>query len=88
VASKVSIGGATWDVWASSSASPRVVTYRANPALNSTPGNFNIKPFVNDASSVRQMLQTGWWLSSIQAGFEIWSGGTNARVSSFTAGVN
>jgi Glycosyl hydrolase family 12/Cellulose binding domain len=88
VASRVSIGGATWDVWASSSASPPVVSYRANPAVNSTPANFNVKPFVDDAIDVRHLLQAGWWLSSIQAGFEIWSGGTNARVNSFTGAAN
>jgi hypothetical protein len=33
-------------------------------------------------------LSSAWFLTSVQAGFELWQGGTNAAVTSFTAGVN
>jgi hypothetical protein len=80
------IGGLTYEVW-NGSASPNVISYRRSPTATSTPANFDIKLFMNDAVS-RGVLQSSWWLSSIQAGFEIWGGGVNATVNGFTAAVN
>lgn len=60
------------------------VAYRAH-GLRSV--NLDVKHFIND-SIQRGYAQSGWYLTSIQAGFEIWQGGTGLKVNSFAAKVN
>ena len=85
-AGTVSLAGSTWEVWLSNgneNGSSRTISYRRgqnNTALT----NFDAMAFINDAVS-RGVAQRSWYVTSV--GFEIWSGGTNLRVSSFSVGA-
>jgi len=92
------IAGATWQVWYTASASPPVISYRRTPVTTSMP-TFDIMDFVRDAmgrnagSGTRPAngspaLNSAWFVTSVQAGFELWQGGAGARVNSFAAAVN
>jgi hypothetical protein len=43
--------------------------------------------FVNNTETL-EPVNNSWYLTSIQAGFEPWSGSTGASVDSFSASVN
>jgi hypothetical protein len=92
------IAGATWQVWYTAGASPPVISYRRTPVTTSMP-TFDIMDFVRDAmgrnagSGTRPAngspaLNSAWFLTSVQAGFELWQGGAGAQVRSFAAAVN
>jgi glycosyl hydrolase family 12 len=49
--------------------------------------NLDIKAFINDAVG-KGSISTSWYLISVETGFEIWQGGTNLSISSFSATVN
>ena len=44
--------------------------------------------FVNNADALEPSVNTSWYLTSIQAGFEPWSGSVGAGVDSFSANVS
>ncbi len=79
-----SIGGQTWEVWFTRMSQWNYVAYRAH-GLRSV--NIDLKGFIND-SVQRGYAQNSWYLTSIQAGFEIWQGGTGLKINSFSAKVN
>lgn len=92
------IAGATWQVWYTAGASPPVISYRRVPTTNSM-STFDIIEFVQDAqrrnagtgrlpANGAPALNSAWFLTSVQAGFELWQGGAGAAVTSFAAGVN
>jgi hypothetical protein len=94
------IAGATWQVWYSAGASPPVISYRRATVTTAMP-TFDIKLFMADAmrrnaatgtlpipSGGSPVLNAAWFLTSVQAGFELWNGGANAAGTSFTAQVN
>jgi hypothetical protein len=86
----VNIGGATFQVWFGSG-SWNVVSYvltgSGTPAISQAgTTDLDIWPFIADAMS-RGYIQSGWWLMSIEAGFEIWDGGTGLQTNSFSAAV-
>ena len=78
------IGGRTWQVWQGNNGGNDVVSYVA-PAPIPT-WSFNVMDFVNDVDT-RTQVTSSWYLTSIQAGFEPWSGGVGLAVSTFTADV-
>jgi Glycosyl hydrolase family 12/LysM domain len=80
-----SIGGRTWEVWSGSAAYRNVVSYFPSSPIESW--NFSILDFINDVRT-RSAVTDSWYLTSIQAGFEAWVGGTGLAVNSFTASVN
>jgi Glycosyl hydrolase family 12/Cellulose binding domain len=79
------IGGRSWQVWQGSNGSNNVVSYVAPSAITSW--NFSVLDFINDVRN-RGAITNSWYLTSIQAGFEPWQGGTGLGVSSFSASVN
>jgi hypothetical protein len=94
------IAGASWQVWYSAGSSPPVISYRRSPTTTSM-SLFDIKDFMTDAmrrnassgtlpipSGGQPVLNAAWFLTSVQAGFELWQGGANAAGTSFTAAVN
>jgi Glycosyl hydrolase family 12/LysM domain len=88
VGSKVAsatIGGRTWEVWTGNNGANDVVSYVAPSPIKSW--NFNILDFINDTKT-RSGVTNSWYLTSIQAGFEPWQGGTGLTVTSFAASVN
>jgi chitodextrinase len=76
----VNVLGASWEVWFGN-IGWNVVSYRRTSPANSL--NFNVSTFFNDAVS-RGYAQRSWYLTSIQAGFEPWVGGTGLAVNSFS----
>jgi cellulose 1,4-beta-cellobiosidase len=80
----VTVAGGSWDVWfgtASGAATWNVISYvRTSPT---TSASFKVDDFFQDVVA-RGYGQRSWWLTSVQAGFEPWVGGTGLAVNSFT----
>jgi cellulose 1,4-beta-cellobiosidase len=79
----VTIAGATWDVWFSQM-SWKYIAYVRTSVTTSV--NMDLKPFIQDCVS-RGYIQTGWYLLDVEAGFEIWQGGTGLASNSFSVTV-
>jgi cellulose 1,4-beta-cellobiosidase len=79
------IGGRGWEVWTGNNGSNDVVSYVARSPINSW--DFSVLDFVNDTKT-RSKVTNSWYLTSIQAGFEPWVGGTGLAVTSFAASVS
>ncbi|XTZ14702.1 GH12 family glycosyl hydrolase domain-containing protein [Micromonospora echinospora] len=77
--------GRTWEVWQGSNGANNVISYVAPSPISSL--SFSVLDFVADVRN-RGAITNSWYLTSIQAGFEPWSGGVGLAVNSFTAGVN
>jgi hypothetical protein len=86
VASNVSIGGTSYDVWDHNSGAGGTVTYVADSKVTSVT-NLDLGPFATDLMN-RGYLPTGWYLIDVEAGFEFWTGGTGAAYNSFSVCVN
>ncbi|WP_329047748.1 glycoside hydrolase [Amycolatopsis sp. NBC_01488] len=81
----VSLGGRNWDVWQGNNGGNDVLSYVAqSPTANYS---FNVMDFVNNVDA-RTRVDRSWYLTSIQAGFEPWSGGVGLAVNSFSTSVN
>jgi hypothetical protein len=77
----VSLSGATWDVWIGN-VGWNVISYvRQNPT---TSVNLDLRAFITDAQN-RGQIQSSWWMTSVQAGFEPWSGGVGLASNAFSA---
>lgn len=74
-----SLGGATWDVWIGN-IGWNVISYVRQQKTNSL--NLNLTEFTNDAVR-RGQVQTSWYMTSAQFGFEPWQGGPGLAVNSF-----
>ncbi|MEU8610719.1 cellulose binding domain-containing protein [Actinoplanes sp. NPDC048791] len=85
VVGNTTIGGRTWQVWQGSNGSNNVISYVAPSAISSW--NFSVLDFINDVKN-RGAITNSWYLTSIQAGFEPWIGGTGLAVTNFSAAVN
>ena len=85
----VTIAGAQWEVWHTvmygSGTSWQYVAYKRVGTTNSV--NFDLKAFFTDARN-RGYIQSTWWLTSVQAGFELWQGGAGIATNSFNVTVN
>jgi len=85
VVGSTTIGGRSWQVWQGNNGANNVISYVAPAALASW--NFSVLDFLNDVKN-RGAITNSWYLTSIQAGFEPWLGGTGLAVRSFSATVN
>lgn len=84
----VSLANASWEVWLSNgneNGSSRTISYRRSPIATAIT-NFDALEFVNDAIK-RGVAQRSWYITSVQAGFEIWNGGTGLKVNEFAVGA-
>jgi len=78
VASNVTIGGEVYDVWWDG----YTVTYvRVKPATSVS--RLDLGPLAAD-SVTRGYMPASWCLIDVEAGFEIWQGGTGLKASSFS----
>src|SRR5688572_13739313 len=84
VVGTTTIGGRTWEVWRGNPGW-NVISYVAPSPITSW--NFSVLDFINDVRN-RGAITNSWYLTSIQAGFEPWIGGTGLAVNSFSATVN
>jgi hypothetical protein len=77
----------TWDVWIGLNGSRPCISYvRTETALALS---FDLNQFIQDAVTNRTgTIQSGWYLTNIFTGFEIWSGGQNLESTAFCAVVN
>ncbi|WP_327002520.1 glycosyl hydrolase family 5 [Dactylosporangium sp. NBC_01737] len=79
------IGGHTWDVWSGFNGSSDVVSYVAQSPI--TKWNFDVRAFIDNVKT-RSTVTNAWYMTSIQAGFEPWVGGTGLAVNDFAANVS
>jgi hypothetical protein len=80
-----SIGGRSWQVWRGNNGGNNVISYVAPSPINSW--SFSVLDFINDVRA-RGAITNSWYLTSIQAGFEPWNGGTGLAVDNFSASVS
>jgi chitodextrinase len=79
----VNLAGATWDVWFGN-IGWNVVSYVRTASTSSL--DFTVATFWNDTLS-RGYGQSSWYLTSVQAGFEPWVGGTGLAINNFSYSV-
>ncbi|MEW2522843.1 RICIN domain-containing protein [Actinacidiphila alni] len=83
------LAGAAWDVWegrlSNGGISWNVVSYVRQQTTNSL--DVHIKDFTNDATG-RGYMNSAWYLTSVQFGFEPWVGGTGLGVDNFSFTTN
>lgn len=76
----VNIAGSSWEVWFGN-IGWNVISYVRTSPTNSL--SFSVNAFYSDAVN-RGYAQRAWYLTSIQAGFEPWIGGTGLAVNNFS----
>lgn len=76
----VQLAGTTWDVWRGSNGAQVVSYVRAQPAHSV--GDLPLTAFFTDAIA-RGALRGDWYLTSVQAGFEPWTGGSGLSTTNF-----
>lgn len=74
------LAGATWDVWFGN-VGWNVISYVRQQTTTSL--NISVNDFTNDAVR-RGHVQSSWYLTSVQFGFEPWRGGPGLAVNSFS----
>jgi len=86
----VTIAGISWNVYQGYNGANNVVSYVALTPITSL--SFDVLDFVADTmirtKDFAEPVTDAWYLTSIQAGFEPWSGGVGLSVNSFDASVN
>ena len=80
----VSIAGATWDVWKGPMSGWTYIAYVRQTPADSV--DLDLREFVHDAL-VRGTINPAWYLIDVEAGFEIWQGGSGLATRSFSAVV-
>jgi Glycosyl hydrolase family 12 len=84
VASDVSLGGRSYDVWYGQQGW-NTVSYTMNSGATSV-RNLDLKPLVADLVK-RGYLKSSWYLIDVEAGFELWQGGAGLATKSFSVNV-
>jgi glycosyl hydrolase family 12/cellulose binding protein with CBM2 domain len=86
VASNVSLGGHTYNVWYGTQSSWDTVTYTMTSPATSV-SNLDIGTLTQDMVS-RGYTKSSWYLIDVEAGFELWQGGAGLATNSFSVTVN
>lgn len=86
VASNVKVGGYTYDVWYSSNAGNGPCVTYAMTSTRSAVSNLDLYPLLLDAGT-RGYANASWYLIAVEAGFEIWNGGTGLATKSFSVSL-
>jgi hypothetical protein len=76
------IGGVTYGVWSGGTGAngkPYIAYVAQQPKTDLV---FELLDFIKDATA-RGVVQNGWYLTNVQAGFEIWSGGKGLQMRDF-----
>jgi len=77
----------TWNAWVGKNGSKPCISYVATSDVKSLSYDLNL--FIQDAVKNRPgTIQSGWALTNVFAGFEIWRGGAGLQSTSFCAAVN
>jgi glycosyl hydrolase family 12/cellulose binding protein with CBM2 domain len=86
VASNVSIGGHTYNVWFGQQSTWDTVSYVMTTGTTSV-SNLDIGQLTQDMVN-RGYTKTSWFLIDVEAGFELWQGGAGLATNSFSVTVN
>ena len=86
VATNVSIGGHTYNVWYGTQSSWDTVSYVMTSGTTSV-SNLDVGTLAQDMVS-RGYTSSSWYLIDVEAGFELWQGGAGLATSSFSVNVN
>jgi cellulose 1,4-beta-cellobiosidase len=81
------IDGINYDVWEGMGGSGCTDVSYVMTNHTSSVNNLNVGDLALD-SIKRGYMQSSWWLTSIQFGFELWQGGTGLAVNSFSVTTN
>ncbi|HEX3961680.1 MAG TPA: cellulose binding domain-containing protein [Trebonia sp.] len=85
VASNVSLGGHTYNIWEGNQSSWDTVTYDMTSAATSV-SNLDVGTLAQDSVS-RGYTKSSWYLIDVEAGFELWQGGAGLQTNSFSVSV-
>ncbi len=86
VASNVTLGGHTYNIWEGAQSSWDTVTYDMTSPATSV-ANLDVGTLAQDMVS-RGYTQSSWYLIDVEAGFELWQGGAGLKTNSFSVTVN
>ena len=86
VASNVTVGGHTYNIWEGQQSSWDTVTYDMTSASTSV-SNLDVGTLAQDMLS-RGYTQSSCYLIDVEAGFELWQGGAGLETNSFSVNVN
>ncbi len=85
VASNVSLGGHTYNIWEGAQSSWDTVTYEMTSGTTSV-SNLDIGTLTQDMVS-RGYTKSSWYLIDVEAGFELWQGGAGLATNSFSVNI-
>ncbi len=85
VASNVTLGGHTYNVWEGAQSSSDTVTYDMTSPATSV-SNLDIGTLTQDMVN-RGYTKSSWYLIDVEAGFELWQGGAGLKTSSFSVNI-
>lgn len=87
----IALDGVDWKVYQGNNGANNVLSYLAATPITSLT-DFDVLQFIEDTmirtSDFAEPVTDAWYLTSIQAGFEPWSGGVGLSIDSFDATVN
>jgi cellulose 1,4-beta-cellobiosidase len=86
VASNVSLGGHTYNIWYGTQSSWDTVTYDMTSGSTSV-SNLDVGTLAQDSVS-RGYTKSTWYLIDVEAGFELWQGGAGLATNSFSVAIN
>jgi hypothetical protein len=86
VASNVSLGGHTYNIWYGTQSSWDTVTYDMTSGSTSV-SNLDVGTLAQDSVS-RGYTKSTWYLIDVEAGFELWQGGAGLATDSFSVDIN
>jgi len=85
VASDVTIGGHSYDIWYGTQSVWDTVTYEMTSGTTSV-SNLDIGTLTQDMVS-RGYTKASWYLIDVEAGFELWQGGAGLATNSFAVNI-
>ena len=86
VASNVTLGGHTYNIWAGTQSSWGIITYDMTSPATSV-ANLDVGTLAQDMVR-RGYTKSSWYLIDVEAGFELWQGGAGLTTNSFSVTVN
>jgi hypothetical protein len=86
VASNVSVGGHSYNVWEGAMSTWNTVSYSMTSSATSV-SNLDVGQLAADAIS-RGYMPSSCWLIDVEAGFELWQGGAGLATNSFSVTLN
>ncbi len=86
VASNVSLGGHTYNIWYGQQSTWDTVTYDMTSGTTSV-SNLDVGTLTQDMVS-RGYTKSNWYLIDVEAGFELWQGGAGLKTNSFSVNLN